>query len=557
MRALGSSAAFRTLVAAVTTLAPVLSARASEPRAVDYLTKQSVAAATVRLADIAKTPLVQMYPVEVVAAAADDFFGISLDSIQRVTAVVEPPMGMMPQYAVVLNSSEAISFDRFRSELTRHTQPGELLGRPLLESQEDLAPSFCLLDDHTLAVGPKLFLKRYLRGVDGTDSELAAAMIGKGGEENQLQAAVLLQPLMPLIQVGLMGAKQKIEPEFHKYLDGIELLNRVVLSADLNSERESSLIVYANDGEAADRVESLITEGLALVSERMNADAEIDKLRNHEEAVVRAWAGYLDRMTEQQASSAETLREGEDAFVLGRLRAGEPQSQMAAVAVIGVLVALLLPAVQAAREAARRNASMNNLKQLALSLLNYESASGRLPGQAICAADGTPLLSWRVAVLPYLEEQGLYEQFRLDEPWDSAHNKPLLTKMPMVFIDPSSPKLSQEDGKTHYLGVAGPDQIFVPDAKGRQLRTISDGLSRTIMTVQVDDNHAVPWTKPADYHPEAHGENPVGGIGSLHPGTFLAGRGDGSVFSVPLDTDGEVLRAACTVAGGEEEADPR
>ncbi|CAN0371858.1 unnamed protein product, partial [Ectocarpus sp. 4 AP-2014] len=189
-------------------------------------------------------------------------------------------------------------------------------------------------------------------------------------------------------------------------------------------------------------------------------------------------------------------------------------------------------AVQAAREAARRTRSKNNMKQLALAVLNYESAHGRLPAQAICADDGTPLLSWRVTVLPYMEEQALYNGFHLDEPWDSPHNKPLLAKMPQTYIDPSSPGLSVEDGKTHYLGVTGPDAVFVPGAQGRSFRTITDGTSRTLMSVQVDDNHAVEWTKPIDYRSDAHAENPIGGIGSLHPGIFLAGRADGSVFAV-------------------------
>lgn len=551
MHAMGRSSAFRAVVAAATTLAPLLKAHAAEPRAVDYLTPQSVAAASVRLADLAATPSLQAYPIEVVAAATDDFLGLPLGSIQRVTAVIEPPMGMMPQYAVVLNATESLDFDRFRGELIRHTQRGELLGRPFLESQLDLAPSFCLLDDNTLAVGPKLFLKRLIRGVDGSDGDLAAAMAGDDG--THLRAAVLLQPLMPLIQLGLMGAKQEVEPEFHRFLDGVELLDRIEIAGDLSGERESSLIVYANDTGAADQVQSLVAEGLALVNERADANGQISQLRDHPEAVVRAWAVYLDRMTEQQAASAAALREGEEAFVLGRLRPGDSQSPMMTVAIAGVLVALLLPAVQAAREAARRNASMNNLKQLALAMHNHHDARNRFPAHAIYSESGEPLLSWRVALLPYLGEDALYERFNLEEPWNSTHNLPLLNEMPELFFDPSSPApdLDPSSGKTHYLGVVGTDAAFSGDADGRPFRRFIDGTAKTMLIVQVDDRHAVEWTKPAEFDFAKHRENPFAGIGAIHPGVFLAAFADGHVQAIATDIDPDLLRKTMTVNGRE------
>ena len=87
-------------------------------------------------------------------------------------------------------------------------------------------------------------------------------------------------------------------------------------------------------------------------------------------------------------------------------------------ATTGVVVALLLPAVQAVREAARRNQSTNNMKQLGLSMHIYHDLKKRFPPAAISDKNGKPLLSWRVAILPYLDENELYKQFHLDEPWD-------------------------------------------------------------------------------------------------------------------------------------------
>src|SRR5271166_372859 len=100
------------------------------------------------------------------------------------------------------------------------------------------------------------------------------------------------------------------------------------------------------------------------------------------------------------------------------------------IAIIAMLIALLLPAVQAAREAARRAQCTNNLKQIALAMHNYASANNCFPPAATYTRDGKPLLSWRVLILPYLEQASLYNQFHLDEAWDSPNNKPLGDRMP-------------------------------------------------------------------------------------------------------------------------------
>jgi hypothetical protein len=209
-------------------------------------------------------------------------------------------------------------------------------------------------------------------------------------------------------------------------------------------------------------------------------------------------------------------------------------------------VALMLPAVQSAREAARRAQSVNNMKQIALAMHNYHDARRTFPPAFKADKDGKPLLSWRVLILPYLEEDNLYNQFKLDEPWDSEHNKKLIDKMPAVYKSPTSTKSAE--GKTNYLTVRGEKTIF-SDGKGKRIADISDGSSHTIMTVEVDDEKAVLWTKPDDF--EYDENNPVKGLGGLHPGLFLAGFADGSVRVIANSIDATVLKALFTRNGRE------
>ncbi len=93
---------------------------------------------------------------------------------------------------------------------------------------------------------------------------------------------------------------------------------------------------------------------------------------------------------------------------------------------------------------------MNNLKQIGLAMHNYESTFGTFPPAYIAdKATGKPLLSWRVAILPFLEQDALYKQFHLDEPWDSAHNKTLIARMPPVYRSPGRRRQAGNDTVRH------------------------------------------------------------------------------------------------------------
>jgi len=198
-------------------------------------------------------------------------------------------------------------------------------------------------------------------------------------------------------------------------------------------------------------------------------------------------------------------------------------------------VALLLPAVRSSREAARRAASMNNMKQIGLALHNYHDTFGSFPPGYTTDAEGKPLLSWRVHILPFVEQTPLYDQFRLDEPWDSEHNKRLIPLMPPVYRAPSS---KADPTKTNYLGVADERGIF-PGKEKIGLRDIVDGSSNTIMVVEVNDESAAIWTKPDDFVPDP--DDPTRGLLGLRPGGFNAGMADGSVRFISETIDREIL----------------
>jgi prepilin-type processing-associated H-X9-DG protein len=229
-------------------------------------------------------------------------------------------------------------------------------------------------------------------------------------------------------------------------------------------------------------------------------------------------------------------------------RASGPAMRASGATTIGVTIALLLPAVQAAREAARRAQCTNNCKQIGLAIANYENLKGTYPPAAIAGEDGKPLLSWRVAILPFLEQNELYKQFHLDEPWDSPHNKALVEKMPKSYACPSDPTGNAKKGMTTYRVFLGPKAAFEGSA-GQKLNTFTDGTSNTILMVESKD--AVPWTKPDELPFDPEADQPPAGPGSHHPGGYQALFADGSVKFLKTTLDTKTLRALITRNGGE------
>lgn len=191
--------------------------------------------------------------------------------------------------------------------------------------------------------------------------------------------------------------------------------------------------------------------------------------------------------------------------------------------------------------------AVHQLMLIGIAFHEYHNHKKSFPAAFISDGDGKPLLSWRVAILPYLgdDAKALYDEFDLAEPWDSPKNKPLIEKMPEVFRCPAS---RSPAGTTIYQTPRGASTAF-PGAEGIPIRGCSDGTSNTIAVVEVKDELAVPWTKPADCNLNL--AMPSGNLGGHFKGGFLAEFCDGSCHFLPDTIKPEVLIGLFTRAGGE------
>lgn len=200
--------------------------------------------------------------------------------------------------------------------------------------------------------------------------------------------------------------------------------------------------------------------------------------------------------------------------------------------------------------AASRAGTQAQLKEIGMAFYNAESANGAFP-QGIADSTGKVGLSWRVALLPYLDMENLYRQFKLDEPWDSVHNKKLIAQMPKVYAPPRT----DTNGYTYYRSFSGPNTVmppamhqleakqFVPAVKPVQ---ISDGTANTLLVAEATE--PVIWTKP-DELAFTPGKPPKLGGGVFSNG-FCALLCDGSTRFIPSSVDATTLCNAIQINDG-------
>jgi hypothetical protein len=183
---------------------------------------------------------------------------------------------------------------------------------------------------------------------------------------------------------------------------------------------------------------------------------------------------------------------------------------------------------------------------LALAMHNYNDKHGRLPPAVVYGDDGRPLHSWRVLILPFIEENDLYRQFKLDEPWDSPHNLQLLSKMPSAYEASPSKARTMPPFHTICHVFVGRGTAF-EGAAGVRLVDFPDGTSNTILLIEA--GKPVPWTKPEELDYDSQGPLPeLHGVLGDH---FRVALADGSVRFIGPQVSERTLRAAITRNGGE------
>ena len=507
--------------------------------AVKYLPEESIATVTLWPARTAKLPRFRLAPLEVASAAGLEQVGIDPLAIQRIDVMLPMPGPAGVQFGAVIQMAASVNLNDLNPQVFGANEEQDEKGFKyrLLEGPPDPQVVLHQAGPKTILLGTKIFLKRMVtqrRAPTSLTTTLASVTAGQ-------DALVLLsiKSLRPVIEGGIESMSGQLPPPVAADLMAVtKSTDFMALRLTLDGSEKLQVMASANDDAGAGEMEkslmNLIAFGRQMIVQQTKTSIPSDGSQTSEAA-----HKYIDRVSAEVSGMLTPKLNGKR--IVLEIEGIENT------ATIGTLVGLLLPAVQAARQAAQRMDSSNNLKQLGLALHNYESAYRHLPATAILErGTGKPLLSWRVAILPFIEEAALYNEFHLDEPWDSDHNIKLLDRMPATF---SHKAKKVKPGYTVYVAPVNEETLL----RKEELTTfpdITDGLSNTIMVVEASEEAAVPWTKPEDL--DIDPANPLNKLSSnVTPGIFQALFGDGSVRVISLSVDVNVLNALFTRAGGE------
>jgi len=463
-------------------------------------------------------------------------------SIDRLTLIIIKPDqgGPEPPFVFIVGTSKPFDASKVISAglpRAQEQKAGDV--KYYVDSENDLAMK--VLDDRHLLLGPSSTVAQYLSSKPmGSgpfrealrDAQTKAATIALNSSLLPGEAiAELPPPLQPLARAKLIHA-----------------------SLDIGKESKVDLRLHFADVEAAKAGEGALREGVGMAREELKKikkeaedkvyakkPGEISPYADLPEAAVALIALGAITQLDEYLQNLPVKREESALHATVTIPSG-PYGTLLATAALGTGFAI--PAVQKVRMAAARSQSQNNLKQIALALHNYHSAYDQFPAAAICDKNGKPLLSWRVAILPYIEQDNLYKQFKLDEPWDSEHNKKFSDVLIKVYQIPGVNKPG--DNLCYYRVFHSKGAIF-DLRKGTRIQDISDGTSNTIMIVEAADG--VPWAKPDDL--EYDPEKPLPKLGKQYPEIFQAAFADGSVRVIQKKAPEKTLRALITRGGGE------
>lgn len=386
----------------------------------------------------------------------------------------------------------------------------------------------CWSDDRTLIVGGEGDVQQMLLSGKKSRSPLVS---GESWESLQ-NSHVVLAVSGDALRYALSGVRDDERIILAPATPLIEQTAGFRAGLQLGEKTSINLIVECSAAEdkkdVADTLAAMITLGRNSVKQVKKA------LPDRGPAMERVIMARVLEMADQALHSAKVEDLSEKSVRLSATASVSPE--MLAVASEGLF---------AMRRAAQRAVGQNNLKQIAIAMHNYADTYKHFPPAVLTSKDGnkTQPYSWRVAILPYLEQAQLYNQYRFNEPWDSENNKLVLAQMPAVYRAPGDKPGSTF---TSYFGLVGKGTIF-SRPEGARFADITDGTSNTLMFVESKQD--TPWTKPEDivYSPD----EAIPAMGGWYPGYFNVALCDGSVRSLSDKIDEVVLRAIISMQGGE------
>ncbi len=449
-----------------------------------------------------------------------------------------PPFSAPP--ILVLHTTKPQDWNKVAGKFVGNPEIAEFEGQKYTRTKSaPVGAVFCTINDRTIVIGPEADLKSFLLASKGKPIahkwDKAWSKVVKG----QLAAAVDPAPFAAFIpRNATPGSPQAaLASQFGMFSPMIDQATGYAKGIDLEKGMAVDLVVTTPDAASAKSVEETLSALLTLgknAAKGLRQQAAADQGPGEGQLL----ALMLD-LGVPLLNSTKILHP-EETVVEFQMNTDKDTAST---------VKIIVPAIMAARATARQAQDMNNMKQIGLAMHNFHASNNHLPPAVLTDKPGKIPYSWRVAILPYIDQQALYDQYDFSEPWDGPKNKKLLEKIPAIYQHPL------ERGKsfnTSYYVPTGDVTLFPPGDAGIGFEKVLDGTSITIMTIEAKLN--VPWTKPEDFPVNIDLKNPnqpAPVIPTYTPNLIMVGWGDGGVRGLPTTINSQTLRALFTRAAGE------
>jgi hypothetical protein len=487
--------------------------------------------------ELVQNDLFAAFPIEIFQVQMKATFGIDPREIAVAKVILGLPDPSQPAFGVVLETTRPLDETKLLAALNAAPDPmpvGDLTAYPIT-----VGPPGTVLykvDDKTAIIT----LANYLQSMLSADQ--ASGPLAKRVDQTPagpgISLLMVMESVRPVVRQTGLQLVQMLPPDFLPLADLPELAESVLIDFQFtNRSAKFELTMTGIDGDAAEKTEEILNEAVRDARVFVPELAARTTPRSADEEMVAAIDKYIERMAKQGFDTVAVKRTGPDVTMTVESELGIAS---------GIVISNFLPSMsQLMRSLTRQLDGGNNMRQVMLAMHNYHDSYNRLPPPAITDATGKPLLSWRVALLPFIEEQALYEQFRLDEPWDSEHNLPLSKRLPKAF---ATAGLRLPPGQTAIHAVVG-DEIGLRPTERTAFRDFLDGLSNSILVIESTAESAVTWSKPDDVKIDL--EDPLAKFtGSPRKG-FRVGMADGAVKMLTDDIDPGKFKALLTRAGRE------
>lgn len=508
---------------------PAATARQSKELEAQYVPVDATAVAVIRPADLVPFYEHAMKSVKLPGSSAEDPVALETEKpfldlmkkCQQVTVIMGPIHPREPEpLAVMLKFNNKATRDAAVKQLSPKVeyQKEKLL---LAEIEVSGFRARYLADDATLILGHTETVKRMILAGPSSLSPLTQTDEWKAASKQTVALAVatgsIREVMSQVPQNPITGILSPLWMQADSH----------TLSILLREKTDLKLTSISPDEKAAKTMEATLNAGMAMVNEMVvNLESNVPPSPKEN---IQLLVEFLNSRSLERKGNTNTLTLSGNADAQTRL-----------------IVGLLAKAVVQARAPGQRAVQKNNLREIMRAMQIYHDKYGHFPPSVVIDPLSGVGRSWRVELLPFLENAPLYEQYQKDQPWDSEANKAVLDNMPAMFRHPSQPTRST---LTSVFEAYGPGLLFEPsDKDGTTFREILDGTSNTIAVLEA--RRDIPWTKPEDILIDTS-QDKLPELGGFSEGGGHVGLADGSVRFISNQLDIKTLKNLFTRAGGE------